>query len=119
MHQYSLHDIITLSAARGSWEGVISELLPGVSEPEYRVRKRVYEAHRNSSVIVRESDISSLSGVAPTFNVGDTITLNASSGIIQAIDDETYTVDVTFQWKPNLQLTRRFMVPRWRILVEN
>ena len=114
-----MHDIVTLSSTRGGWEGVISELLPGVRTPEYRIHKREYESHQNPALVVREVDIAGLAGKDPTFQVGDAVAYNQANALITAINGTDYTVEVTFQFTKHLRLTRTVRIPRWRLLIEN
>lgn len=118
---YEVEEIVTLSAARGGWQGVISRVQTIGDRNAYLVHSLKYVVYSRLSEIVLEQDIASSQGFAyPTWNIGDTVILYKRSGTITAIDGTEYTVEIDIPI-PDLYFTRKrfHKVPRWRLLIEN
>lgn len=116
---YSIDDIVTLSAARGGWQGVISDIV-SLGVPElYRVENLTYDDPVEGSTTVAGSDIVSSNTNYPSWQVGDTVTLYRLQGEITAINGRIITVKVIETRSPDITFTRDHLVPRWRLLIEN
>lgn len=116
---YNIGDIVTLSAARGGWEGVISDIV-SLGDPElYKVENLNYDDRIEGDVIVAGADIASANQNYPTWQVGDSVTLYRISGEITAINGTEYTVHITRRRNKDIVFERDHVVPRWRLLIEN
>lgn len=121
---YAIGEIVTLSAARGGWQGVISDNDISIGARQaYQVHSLVMtEAGDFNSVKVLEVDIASSQGVAnyPAWQVGNIVTLYSRSGTITAINGDDITVEIDWP-RPKLYYTqKRFhTVPKWRLYIEN
>jgi len=112
-------DIVTLTAARGGWQGVISDIV-SLGEPKlYRVENLIYDDPINGSVIVSGADVASSNTNYPDWQPGDTVTLYRLQGEITNIDGRMITVQITETRSPDITFTRKHTVPRWRLLIEN
>lgn len=126
---FNVDDIVTLSAARGGWQGVISGILT-LGKPElYRVESLDYDNRIHGSTTVAGADIVSANRNYPDWQVGDSVTLYRLSGEITQIDHvpvpliisspKTYTVHVEQIQNSEITFKRDHIVPRWRLLIEN
>lgn len=116
---YAVDDIVTLTAARGGWQGVISNIV-SLGKPElYRVENLTYDDPIEGSCIVAGADIASSNTDYPAWQVGDTVTLYRLQGEITAIDGRMITVEIIETRSQDITFTRNHIVPRWRILIEN
>lgn len=115
----SIDDIVTLSAARGGWQGVISDIV-SLGGPElYRVENLDYDDPIEGSCIVAGSDIASSNTDYPSWQVGSTVTLYRLQGEITQINGRMITVQIIETRSPDITFTRDHIVPRWRLLIEN
>lgn len=119
MAAYSVNDKVRLTSARGGWEGFVSEVLSG-PEAYYHVHSPNWGDPDEGEAFVAESDIAAGPLTAPTFTVGDTVTLYGRSASITA-DNGDDTFDLTVDWTVNahLELTRSHTVALWRLAIEN
>lgn len=117
MHE--VDDIVTLSAARGGWQGVISMVITLGSPELYRVENLDYGDDIEGSAIVAGVDIASAHTDYPDWQVGDSVTLYEVGGEITAIDGRFYTVHIEQQQNADITFKRDHIVPRWRLLIEN
>lgn len=116
---YNIDDIVTLTAARGGWQGVISDIV-SLGDPElYRVENLTYDDRIEGSCIVAGSDIASSNTSYPNWQVGDSVNLYKLRGTIQAIDGRMITVQIIEIRSQDITYTRAHIVPRWRLLIEN
>lgn len=116
---YSVDDIVTLSAARGGWQGVISDILT-LGDPElYRVENLNYDDRIEGSTTVAGADIVSSHTNYPSWEVGDGVTLYEVGGEITAINGRMITVRIEQIQNREITFSRDHIVPRWRLLIEN
>ncbi|MAO65059.1 MAG: hypothetical protein CL666_08665 [Balneola sp.] len=114
-----IDDIVTLTSARGGWQGVISDIV-SLGNPElYRVENLTYGDVINGSCIVAGSDIASSNTDYPEWEVGQSVNLYNLRGTIQAIDGRMITVQIIDIRSEDITFTRTHIVPRWRLLIEN
>lgn len=116
---YEPEEIVTLSAARGGWRGVISQVKSVGSKTAYLIWGLDYNAFQRDAVIVLEDDIASSQGFDyPAWEVGQSVTLYQLTGEIEAIDGTEIHVRVE-QKEKHYTKSRLHIVPRWRLLIEN
>lgn len=115
---YNVDDIVTLSAARGGWQGVISDIIT-LSPELYRVENLNYHDRIEGSAIVAGSDIASANTNYPAWQIGDAVTLYQRGGQITAINGRFYTVHIEQVRNDDITFKRDHIVPRWRLLIEN
>jgi hypothetical protein len=116
---YSVDDIVTLTAARGGWQGVISSIV-SLGHPElYRVENLDQGDPENGSVTVSVADIASSHTDYPDWQPGQQVTLYKLTGQIKAIDGRYISVEITQTRSPEVTFERLHIVPRWRLLIEN
>lgn len=121
MALYAPNDKVRLTSARGGWEGFVSEVVSGPSgESYYHVHSPNWGDPAEGQALVAESDIAAGPLTAPTFSVGDDVTLYGRGGSITADNgDDTFDVSVEWVVNPHLTLTRTHVVPLWRLAIEN
>lgn len=108
----NLNDVVELED--GS-VGVVGELLPSHADQEYRVF--FDESYKD----VTDDAISSTLS-APTYNVGDDVSLWPYAGQITAIDGDEFTLEIERQHKFDFgwtSWTGTYHAPRWRIIKDN
>lgn len=116
---YAVDDIVTLTAARGGWQGVVSNIV-SLGEPDlYRVENLTYDDPIEGSAIVAGGDIASSNTNYPAWQVGDTVTLYRLTGKIKEIDGRMITVEIIETRSEDITFRRNHIVPRWRLLIEN
>lgn len=122
MTLYNIGDRVTLTPARGGYEGFVTAILGGPSgTPVYRVQSPNHGDPNEGTATVAEADIASGPGTVAIFTIGDAVTLYGAGGIVSADNGDT-TYDVAIDWFPtqHLTLTRAHLaVPAWRIALEN
>lgn len=117
---YNVDDIVTLSAARGGWQGVISDILTLGTPELYQVENLNYDDRIDGgSTIVAGVDIASAHTDYPAWQIGDPVTLYEVAGEITAIDGRMITVRIEQQQNEDITFRRDHIVPRWRLLIEN
>lgn len=98
---------------------MISDIVT-LGDPElYRVENLDYSDPINGSAIVAGSDIASSNTDYPDWQVGDTVTLYWLQGEILSIDGRMITVEIIETRSKDITLTRKHIIPRWRLLIEN
>lgn len=118
---YQPDEIVTLTAARGGWQGVISKVTSVGDKTAYLVHALKYEVYSRIVDVVLAEDIESSQGFSyPNWQVGDEVVIYDWQGTITAINDTDYIVEIK-QPRKELYYTqiRTHKVPRWRLLIEN
>lgn len=108
----SLNDVVTLED--GS-VGVVGELLPSHGSQQYRVY-----FDRSYKDVTDDAISQTLS--APTYNVGDDVSVWPYGGQITAIDGDEFTVEIDRQQGFDFGVitwTGEYKAPRWRIIKDN
>lgn len=122
MALFNIGDRVTLSPARGGYEGFVTSILGGPGgAPVYLVQSPNSGDLDEGIALVAEADIASGPGAVPVYALGDAVTLYDAGGIITA-ENGNGTYDVAVDWFPNqhLTLTRSHLaVPAWRLALEN
>ena len=117
---YSINDKVTLSAARGGWDGFVTEIINGPGTTYlYRVCSADSGNLDEGNQLVSELDIAGLLD-PPDFSLSQNISLYGRAGIITAVNGDTFDIEV--EWNPNehMTLTRTHAsVPLWRVAIEN
>lgn len=116
---YAIDDIVTLSAARGGWQGVISDIITLGDPSLYRVENLDESDVINGSAIVAEVDIADSNTDYPEWQVGQQVTLYRRRGTIEAINGRILSVKIIETRSPDITFERLHHVPRWRLLIEN
>lgn len=114
---FGVNDKITLKAARGGWVGFVAGIREGGSF--YDVVSASFGNLDEGAQVVALDDIEDGTLDAPTYTVGQVITLYGMAGTITAENSDIFDVEV--QWHPNkdMTLTRIHKAPLWRIAIEN
>jgi len=115
---FDINDKVELTAARGGWEGYVATLFnapDGGTMYEVVSPKGAFEGRQ----IAIEADIAQ--GVTPaSFAVGDIVIVGRQSGTIQTDNgDGTFDVEVSETLNKHLTVTRRHVVPLWKLATEN
>lgn len=116
---YAIDDIVTLTAARGGWQGVISDIVSLGSPDLYRVENLDESDLLNGSAIVAGTDIAESNTDYPAWETGQQVTLYRMQGTIEAINGRILSVKVIETRSPDITFERLHHVPRWRLLIEN
>ena len=120
---YSQGNLITLAAARGGWNGYITEVLggPGPVGRSYRVQSPLAGDRSEGFCVAEDVDIAAGPLTLPTWNVNDKVTLGGQGATVTVDNgDDTYDLEVEFVLTTHLTITRTFVsVPAWRLALEN
>ena len=122
MALFSIGDRVTLAAARGGYEGIVTAVRGGPGGgPLYVVQSPGAGDLDQGNTLVAETDIAAGPGPVPVFVVGAGVTLYGVAGTVTVDNgDDTYTVAVDWQPNRHLTLTRQHLaVPAWRLAIEN
>ena len=90
----SIGDKVSLSSARGGWQGYIIDLQGSNDSFRYFITPQDQNDPYNHAQWIDEADIQPGSLAKPTFSIGQTITLYGRSGTISAINGDQHSVDI-------------------------